>query len=426
MTPSSLFAPVSGLEMLTQLETADQRRAAASDCVHRIRQFDKQLGSMSSLLSAERAGDIAVAAQGPLKGVPVAVKDIFDTHDLPTNYGSPLYAGHQPRSDAAIVTLLRRAGATVVGKSVSCEFAFMQPAATRNPFDLQRTAGGSSVGSAAAVGAGLVPFAIGSQTGGSTIRPASFCGISGFMPTRGLLPTEGMKCFSWSFDTIGLFASTVADVAFLAQTLAGIRFDTTPVSKPVFGVPVAYPWAELSPDAKCAMDTTVEAITRSGGSVRPIRFEDWMGQLTDAHAVIQSFESYRALGFEYDYHRSSLSDMLGNFLDRAALVSPQDYQRAMAHAALARQRLPALFDGVDVLLTPSTPGEAPKGFSSTGDPCFNRNWTLLGTPCLSVPGLLGSDGCPLGVQVVGLPGEDSKAVAAAAFVEQALGKALRK
>ena len=249
MNTNSFYRPVSGLDLLTRIGNDPPLRGRVIlDTLARIEDVDPDVRAMTAVAQREAVMMAsAAAAKGALAGMPIGVKDIFDTDDLVTSYGSPIYEGYQPRSDAAIVTLLRRNGGVIMGKTVTSEFAYMAPTATRNPCDMARTAGGSSSGSAAAVAAGMVPFAIGSQTGGSTIRPASFCGIAGYKPTLGMLPTVGMKCFSWSFDTVGLFAAGVRDVAYLAQVLSGrqLAVDGVAVS-PVFGVPDSYPWTDPS------------------------------------------------------------------------------------------------------------------------------------------------------------------------------------
>ena len=419
----SCYQPVSAIDLLNRFgHDAQARRAFIAERLERITMLDASLKAMTATLGLDQAISASDAASGPLQGLPVLVKDIFDTHDLPTAYGSSIYAGHQPAADAALVTLIRRRGGVLLGKTVTCEFAYMSPAATRNPFDPERTPGGSSSGSAAAVAAGYAPFAVGTQTGGSTIRPASFCGIAGYKPSFGLLPTAGMKCFSWSFDTVGLFASGVRDVAFLFDALSGQR--PSLAADPgvlTFGVPECYPWTAPSDNAVAALDTAIRAIERAGARVRPIRFEPWMAELSRTHATIQSYEAFQTLGDEYDRHRERLSPMLREFLDNAAEVRPQQYREALAFAQLAiHGSLPELFNGIDAVLTPSAPDEAPVGLASTGDPAFNRNWTLLGTPCVSIPGLKGARGGHVGVQVIGPRGEDAQTLAAAAFVEQAV------
>jgi Asp-tRNA(Asn)/Glu-tRNA(Gln) amidotransferase A subunit family amidase len=425
---SDLYQPHSALDLLQRFEgNAEAGRRYLHERFDRIREFDVQLEAMTAVRDPDAAMRAMDNVRGPLGGLPVAIKDIFDTHDLVTAYGSPIYAGHRPASDATIVTLLRRQGAVSIGKTATCEFAYMAPTPTRNPCALSRTAGGSSSGSAAAVAAGYSPFAIGSQTGGSTIRPASFCGVAGYKPTFGLLPTLGMKCFSWSLDTVGLFASGVRDVAHLAQVLSGRRLAVNDLpSKPVFGLPKSYPWASASVNAASVLDRAVHAIEAAGAMVTPVDFAPWMTEMIGAHATIQSYESFQALGFEYDHYREQLTPMLRDFLDRAADVPPDAYTEACAKAEAAKTASLAWFGRIDALLTPSALDEAPDGLASTGDPAFSRNWTLLGTPCVSVPGLRGERGGPIGVQVIGRRGEDAATLALAAFVEAALKKSVRK
>lgn len=422
MSETSLYQPISGLDLLRRIRIdPGKRTATAMAALERIERIDSRLGAMTAVARRETVVAASSSANGPLAGLPVAVKDIFDTDDLITSYGSPIYEGYQPRSDSAIVTLLRRNGGTIVGKTATSEFAYMAPNFTRNPCDVSRTAGGSSAGSAAAVAAGIVPFAIGSQTGGSTIRPASFCGVAGFKPSFDLLPTSGMKTFAWSLDTVGLFAAGVRDAAYLAQVLSGRRLAVADLpTQPVFGVPDAYPWTPPSDNAMAAMDVATKAIERAGGVVRRVSFEPWMAELVDAHAIIQSFEAYQTLGYEYDHHRGELSSTLRDFLDQARTIDAVTYAEACDLRDRAKGRAEALFEGIDALLTPSAPDEAPSGFDSTGDPAFNRNWTLLGNPCVNVPGLIGARGCPIGIQVIGRLGADAQSLAAAAFVELAL------
>jgi Asp-tRNA(Asn)/Glu-tRNA(Gln) amidotransferase A subunit family amidase len=418
---SDLYQPHSALELLQRFEgEAEARRHYLHERFERIREFDLQLEAMTAVPDPDVAMQALSTVRGPLSGLPVAIKDIFDTHDLVTAYGSPIYAGHRPASDATIVTLLRRQGAVSIGKTVTSEFAYMAPTPTRNPCALNCTAGGSSSGSAAAVAAGYAPFAIGSQTAGSTIRPASFCGVAGYKPTFGLLPTSGMKCFSWSFDTVGLFASGVRDVAHLAQVLSGRCLAVSDLpSKPVFGVPESYPWTPPSANAASVVDRAVHAIEAAGAVATPVDFALWMTEMIDVHATIQSYESFQSLGFEYDHHPERLTPMLRDFLKRAADVTTDAYISACAKAEAARAALLIWFDSIDALLTPS----APDGLASTGDPAFSRNWTLLGVPCVSVPGLRGERGGPIGVQVIGRRGDDAATLALAAFVEAALTKA---
>lgn len=420
-----LYKPHSALELLQRFEgSIEAPRHYLHERLERIHEFDVQLEAMTTVPDLDTVTEALDKVRGPLGGLPVAIKDIFDTHDLVTAYGSPIYAGHRPASDATIVTLLRRQGAVSIGKTVTSEFAYMAPTPTRNPCALNRTAGGSSSGSAAAVAAGYAPFAIGSQTAGSTIRPASFCGVAGYKPTFGLLPTFGMKCFSWSLDTVGLFASGVRDVAYLAQVLSGRQLAVGELpGKPVFGLPESYPWTSPSANAVSVVNRAVHAIEAAGAVVTPLAFAPWMTEMIDTHATIQSYESFRSLGFEYDHQRERLTPMLRDFLDKAGDVTTDAYVSARAKAAAAKAALLAWFGGIDALLTPGAVDEAPDGLASTGDPAFSRNWTLLGSPCVNVPGLRGERGGPIGIQVIGRQGDDAATLALAVFVEATLKKA---
>lgn len=412
-----------GAQLARQIERGDiSRQDIITHAVDRIEKLDPEIQAFVSTLDRAQALALAGQARGPLAGLPVAVKDIFDTAGLPTAYGSPIYSDCRPATDAAIVSLIRRAGGIVVGKTVTCEFAYMAPTSTRNPADMRRTAGGSSSGSAAAVAAGMVPFAIGTQTGGSTIRPASFCGIAGYKPTFDMFPTPGMKCFSWSLDTVGLFAVSAADVAWFAEALIGrpLQSVSTDLRELVVGVPSAYPWDAPSAGAAAAVQQAANAIEARGGTVRPIRLPSWMGELYQAHAVLQQYEASQSLAFEFDLHARQLSPMLSNFLQGARHITAARYDATRQLIAHAKQRIGELFDGIDVLMTPSAPGEAPMGWASTGEPTFNKVWTLLGTPCVSVPGLAGFDGCPMGVQIIAAPWQDQRCLTAAGLVETAI------
>lgn len=368
---------------------------------------------------AARELERAVAGNGPLQGLPVGVKDIFDTATLPTRYGSSLYRDHQPRSDAAIVQAIRRAGGVVVGKTSTTEFAFLNPTDTRNPNAPGRTPGGSSAGSAAAVAAGLVPLAVGTQTGGSVIRPASYCGVVGFKPTYGALPTPGLKPFSWSLDTVGLFTRTVDEMATCASALAGRDWRLREGRVPVFGIAWEYPWEALSASGRKALEGVAAALSAAGATVREVKLPEWMGPVFKAHDAVQGWEASRALADEYGFHADALSPLLREYLGQARQVGDSQYEAGLVQAAAGRRDLPALFDGIDVLLTPSAPDEPPEGFGSTGASTWNRAWTLLHVPCLSVPGGTGVNGLPMGVQVVASVGEEAMCLNAGRFLEKA-------
>jgi Asp-tRNA(Asn)/Glu-tRNA(Gln) amidotransferase A subunit family amidase len=393
-----------------------------ADTYARIDGQDGALGALVARLELSTALEQLKALEGPLQGLPVAVKDIFDTCDLPTSYGSALYAGAAARCDAAMVSAIRRAGGLVIAKSSTTEFAFLNPTTTRNPNARGRTPGGSSAGSAAAVAAGLVPLAIGSQTGGSIIRPASYCGVTGFKPSFGLLPTAGLKCFSWSLDTVGLFATSVADVAWFAQAVSGhaLALDAAAARPWVVGVPNAYPWGAVSPSAQRAIDAGSQAWRGAGAEVRSINLPGWMKEVFEAQDVIQGFEVWRALAREVDQQPQALSAVLRDYLLAARHITAQAYEAAQRTAAQARLACADWFTQFDVQMTPSAVDEAPAGYASTGVSTFNRAWTLLGLPCVNVAGAVGVNGYPMGLQVIGAPRADRQCLQAADLLERAL------
>lgn len=388
-----------------------------------IRAANTDLKAFASLRDEASALGLAQQSAGPLAGKLVAVKDIFDTVDLPTSYGSPIYAAHRPATEAAMVAILRRAGAIVIGKSATTEFAYLHPADTLNPAAPGCTPGGSSAGSAAAVAAGLVPLAIGSQTGGSTVRPASYCGIVGFKPSFDVLPTAGMKCFSWSLDTVGLFARTVQEVSLFAQAVSGRRVAAQPRREPgdwVVGVPDAYPWGELSASGQKAMARATAALRQAGARVVSCPLPSWAADAFIAHDAVQGWEATRALAWQMDTAADRLSPLLRDYLSASARIPDESYAKAQAASARARVECGQWLGGIDVLLTPGAPDEPPLGYASTGASTFNRAWTLLGAPCLSVPGAVGVNGRPMGLQVIAPPGRDDVCLAAGAMLELAL------
>lgn len=437
MTPLSVPS-VSAIDSAARLRAGTLDAAAyLADTQARIDAEERILHAFVALLEPQQA--LAQCQQlqkagGPLQGLPVAVKDIFDTQDLPTRYGSSIYPDTPARCDAAMVTVIRRAGGLVIGKSSTTEFAFLQPTATLNPNAPGHTPGGSSAGSAAAVAAGLVPLAIGTQTGGSIIRPASYCGISGFKPSFGMLPTAGFKCFSWSLDTVGLFAASVRDVAWFAQAVSGHALALAPAADPantparnaatgqpwVVGVPDAYPWGPVSASAQKAMDVGVQAWRAAGADVRRVTFPAWMKDTFEAHDAVQSYEAWRTLANEIDTRPEALSGILRDYLLASSHITASAYEAAQHTAAAARSACAGWFSQFDVLMTPSAPDEAPAGYASTGASTYNRAWTLLGLPCVNVAGATGTTGLPMGLQVIGGLRADRTCLVAADILESAL------
>jgi Asp-tRNA(Asn)/Glu-tRNA(Gln) amidotransferase A subunit family amidase len=419
---------LSALELARRIEAgALSPRAVVELCAEAVATHESEIGAFAALEldAARRLVEQQQLALLPLRGLPVGIKDIFDTADLPTAYGSAIYAGHRPKADAAMVMLIRRAGGLVLGKTVTTEFASLEPAGTRNPRNPAHTPGGSSSGSAAAVAAGMVPLALGSQTGGSVIRPAAFCGVAGFKPSYRLLPTVGMKCFSWSLDTVGLFGASVPDVAFAAATMSGrdLRVDgRPPQAAPVVALVRTPFWQDASAAMQKAVERAARAAERSGARVKDMELPPIFADAVRAHRIVQGYEAIRALAFEYDFHRDRMGPLLRAQLDDAATIDADTYDNARRITRRARRALIDLLPDGEVMLTPSAPGAAPKGLGSTGEPTFNRLWTLLGTPCVNVPGLSDAGGLPLGVQVVARFGRDRFALSAAAWLESAVAR----
>lgn len=426
--PQPPVQPLKALDLARRIDRGELSPADVVElCAAALAAHEEQVGAFASLdlagARARAAGAPERLAATPLRGLPVGIKDIFDTADLPTSHGSPIHAGNRPGVDAALVSMVRRAGGLVLGKTVTTPFAFMDPAGTRNPHHHEHTPGGSSSGSAAAVAAGMVPVAIGTQTGGSVVRPGAYCGVAAYKPSFRVLPTVGCKTFSWSLDTPGLFAAGVADVAYAAAAVTGrnLRVDGAEPTAPRIGVARTHIWAEASPAMQAAVERTAGAAEAAGATVRDLTLPPIFEEAFRAHAVVQDYEAYRALAHEYDHHRDRLGPNLRELLDNAATLHADDYDAACRVAERARAALAALMEDFDVLLTPAAPGAAPRGLGSTGQSTFNRIWTLMGTPCINVPGTIDESGLPLGVQVVGRFGHDRAALEAALFVERVIG-----
>jgi Asp-tRNA(Asn)/Glu-tRNA(Gln) amidotransferase A subunit family amidase len=417
---------LSVLHLVRRLDAGKTKpRAIIELCAETIAAREPEIGAFVALdiEAARKAADEPRLSSSLLRGLPIGAKDIYDTADLPTQYGSPIYAGYRPRADAAAVSLARRAGGIVLGKTATTEFASLVPAATRNPRNLAHTPGGSSSGSAAAVAAAMLPVAFGSQTAGSVIRPASFCGVAGFKPSYRLIPTVGMKCYAWHLDTVGLFAANVADVAYAATAITErpLRVDEKAPAAPRIGLLRTHLWSKASAAMHAAIDTAARAAEANGATVTDLEMPEILQEAYRAQFIIQDFEAFRSLAYEYDNHRDRIGPPLREQLDRAAAITVENYDAARGTASRARRSLGDFMRDVDVILTPSAPGAAPHGLGFTGDPAFNRLWTLMGTPCVNVPGL--SDGeLPLGVQIVGDFGCDRGALEAALFVERAIAR----
>jgi len=362
---------------------------------------------------------------GPLHGIPIAVKDLIDTVDMPTSYGSPIYNRHRPASDASCVALARAAGAVVLGKTVTTEFAAFFPGKTANPHNPAHTPGGSSSGSAAAVAAGMVPLAFGTQTAGSIIRPAAYCGVVGYKPSFGLVARAGVKALADSLDTVGCMARRVEDAAFFIGVLTDRR-DLREVSAPLpprFGLCRTPMWDEAAPATIAALDRARAALLAAGARVDDLAVPDEHRGLAEAQDKIMRFEMACSLAWERTERATLISPVLAQMLDYGMAIGAGEYDAARGTVAAARARLDRFFGDCAAVIVPAAQGEAPEGLGSTGSPIFNRMWTALGVPCVTVPAGRGDKGLPVGIQFVGRIGEDTRLMEAALFAERALADA---
>jgi len=417
-------------------------------CLARVREVEPTVQAWQHLdpehaLAQARSRDqdrSAGEAVGPLHGVPMGIKDIFDTCDMPTEDGSVLHAGRTPAEDAAAVAMLRAAGAVIMGKTVTTEFAAYAPGKTRNPRNAAHTPGGSSSGSAAAVAAGMVPVALGSQTNGSTIRPASFCGVFGFKPSHGLVPRSGILRLSRTLDQVGVFARSLEDIALTCEQIAGYHEgdpDTRPRARaqllgvlgqdppfpPTFGWVRTPMWDSVDPDAKEAF---AELKASLGGQIVDFELPQSALAALEWHRTIMEAEMAANLDREYEVGRARLSEALRAQLERGRTVSALEYQRALARIPALNEGFGELFERCDAILTPAAQGTAPQGLESTGSPAFCTLWTLCGMPALSLPLMQGENGLPLGAQLVGARGGDARLLRTARWlVERISGEADR-
>ncbi len=336
--------------------------------------------------------------------MPVGIKDVIDTADMPTEYNSPIYRGHRPRWDAACVALLRRAGCVILGKTVTTEFANNHPAKTRNPHKLTHTPGGSSSGSAAAVADFMVPLALGTQTGGSTIRPAVFCGVVGCKPSFNSINRAGLKFVAESLDTIGLFARSAEDAALGLHVLSGRAlpdFKAMAGGKPRVGLCRTPRWHEADAATQAAIQGAAARLAQAGAKVGEFELPQGCAQLYGDQGKIMSYETARALAWEHTNHAGQLSDSLRPRIEEGWALSREAYDAARLLARDCRRRLAGQMRDYDFLITPGATGEAPATLTTTGNSVFNRVWTLLGVPCVTLPCGTGPNGLPLGVQLAG-------------------------
>lgn len=438
-----------GLAQMTAAEAAEAIRAGqitseelVAACLERISSLEERVGAWVFLdhelaLTQAREADLARRegrALGPLHGIPVGVKDIFDTKDMPTEDGTVLHAGHQPDADATAVALLRQAGAVIMGKTVTTELAVYSPGKTRNPHDPERTPGGSSSGSAAAVAAHMVPVAIGTQTNGSTIRPASFCGVYGFKPSHGLISRHHMLQQSRPLDHVGVFGRTIEDVALAAEPMMAYDEndpDTRPRARPALVQTAAEEppvpprlafiktpvWEQADEDTKAAFAELMEHLKENAEEVR---LPEVFNNAVDWHRTILHADLARSFGREYAQGKEKLSPILREMIEHGQKVLAVDYNRAVENRVLLVRILDEIFKWYDAVLTPAAIGEAPRGLGSTGSPVFCTLWTLCGMPAVSLPILEGSGGMPMGAQLVAPKGGDARLLRTARWLVSAV------
>ena len=416
----TVWAQAPAIETFTQWMQVSKRERedALKACLQRIRTLDPKIRAWVQVAPQPALGD------GPLAGIPFGAKDIMETRGLSTEYGSPIYKGRLGSADAGIVTSLRRRGAILLGKTHTTAFAYRTPAPTRNPRNLEHTPGGSSSGSAAAVAAGMVPFALGTQTRGSILRPASYCGVTGFKPSYGLVPLDGVLPYARSLDTIGFFTHTPADMIALWEAMghssglpaaAPVGADGGSDAPLIVGVP--NPMPEVDAEMATAVQAAIDKLQRAGIRTQSIDIADLLKTLDGATNDIAFYEASRFHEQRWKEHGARLLD-LADLVEKGLKMPAERYEQALRQVRDRQSRLSELYRTTPVILVPAAPGAAPQGLSYTGDPRINAPWTGLGTPAVSIP--MPVSGLPLGLQVTANRGEDARALHAAVRLHRVL------
>lgn len=424
-------------DRLNELSAAEMARRIAADettaeavmraCLDRIEEREGTVHAWAFIdpeIAMIRARERdAGRGKGPLHGVPVGVKDIIDTFDMPTGMGSPIYKGYRPPGDASCVALMRAAGAIILGKTVTAEFAGMEPGETANPHNPAHTPGGSSSGSAAAVADYMVAAAFGTQTGGSVLRPSSYCGIIGYKPSFHTFNIGGVRPAAQSLDTLGLHARTLDDIDLLTAVLVNRppAPPRAPDSPPSIGLCRTAMWDDAQPETRDAVEDAARRLEAAGATLRDVDLPEAFAGLAAARDVINGYERGRLMAHEWAHHRDRLSDQLQATIRRGLNMPYADYLAALRLMEDCRVQLARAFDGLDVLLTPAADGEAPAGLGYTGNPRFQGMWTMMHVPTLSLPTHTGPTGLPVGIQLVGGYRQDDRLFAASRWVLDRLG-----
>lgn len=400
--------------------------ALVRSCLERIEEREADVGAWTYLdrdaaVAAARAIDQG-SCTGLLRGLPIGIKDVVETADMPTGYGSLIYHSNRPAADAVCVTQSRAAGAIVVGKTVSTEFAFRRAGKTSNPHDRRYSPGGSSSGSAAAVADGMVPLAIGTQTGGSVIRPASYCGVYGLKPTYNVFSVSGVRHLAETFDTLGCFARSLDDIVLYRAALLGISHRPVAADQPAprLGFCRTPFWDDAQPAMRRMIEDSVEKLAAKGAKVVDFSLADDGKSLLEAVWTINKFEGARLFAYDRAHHPEGVSSAVRAIVEEGMRIPLETYFAARRRVDLMRARLDADLEGLDALVTPSSPGEPPKGLSDTGPITFNVLWTAGYTPALTLPAGKGPNGLPLGLQLVARQYEDDRLLGVARWVERAL------
>jgi Asp-tRNA(Asn)/Glu-tRNA(Gln) amidotransferase A subunit family amidase len=396
-------------------------------CLERIAEREDAVGAWAWMdaaraLTAARAADRNPPA-GPLHGVPIAVKDIIDTFDMPTGLGFAPYAGRQPSWDAACVAACRRAGALVLGKTVTTEFAYFAPGKTRNPHDLDATPGGSSSGSAAAVADGMVPVAFGSQTAGSLVRPAAFCGIRGYKGSHGEFSLSGIRPLAESLDTLGVLARCVEDLRLMRDVLLDRPVTERPRDSgrpPRLGIYRTVHWDAIEPAGRAALERAVECVRSAGAQVEEIAAPASLAPIEEAQRTVMAYEAAQAYVFECRRYPQQLSPQFRGLCEQGRAIPRAHYQQALAQVATAQADFARAFAGFDAWIGAAALGEAPRASEGTGDPVLSRPWTALQAPAVALPAGRGPRGLPLGIQLLAPKGGDDALLATAAWVDERL------
>ena len=390
----------------------------AVSCLDRITDRDEKVRAWAHLKRDQVLATIESLPEGSLFGIPVGVKDIIETNDMPTEYGSKIYSGFQPNADANCVSTVKAAGGIIMGKTVTTEFAWRRANNTQNPHSPLHTPGGSSSGSAAAVADFQVPLSFGTQTAGSVIRPAAYCGVIGFKPPFGRYPTEGVKPLSPSLDTVGLFARSVSDIALFDTALTSVSHELN-ADPPKLAIFIPFP-DQLEKVGTRVIEDATRRLSAAGANVVDTQVFPAIDKIVDAHETIMIGEIGRALIYELDNFPDGLNDYYKNNISRGASISEDEIENAQITVATARNTVASIFENTDLIITPPAAGPAPKGLEFTGDPLFNKIWTALGWPCLTMPAPTHFDPLPLGIQFVSPENDVSAFLAKLAWVEKVL------